>query len=171
MSTLFLILFGFVMLVFGIILCPFILFIRARRDKHWDDSNMTNIFRLVAHIATHPGDFGEMYYADGRKPFWYIAGDEFADIVQTRPDLPKNDVISEVEQTINLESGIKKDREILSNDFEDASDYFRKMSWGDHVKAEDLLHAISREINKDRIDFRKIYTQLTRPFSQSSGER
>ena len=46
---------------------------------------MTNIIRLVAHIATHPSDFGLMKYDDGTYPFWYINKDEFRDIVKTRP--------------------------------------------------------------------------------------
>jgi len=46
--------------VFGIFCGPFIIFLRARKDNAWDDSNMLNIFRLVAPIATHPSDFGKM---------------------------------------------------------------------------------------------------------------
>ncbi len=72
-------------LVLGVICAPLLIFLRARRDKHWDDSNMTNIYRVVAHLATHPADFGLFQYKDGSKPFWYIAGDEFTDIVKTRP--------------------------------------------------------------------------------------
>jgi len=79
------ILFGLAMFILGIICFPLILFLRARKDDNWDDSNMTNIIRLVAHIATHPGDFGKMQYEDGTKPFWYLDKDEFSDVVKTRP--------------------------------------------------------------------------------------
>lgn len=46
---------------------------------------MTNIFRVISHLATHPDDFAKMQYEDGKKPFWYLGGDEFTDIVKTRP--------------------------------------------------------------------------------------
>ena len=85
MEILYLILIGFGCWLFGVISCPFIIFLRARKDGSWDDSNMTNIIRLVAHIATHPSDFGLMKYDDGTYPFWYINKDEFRDIVKTRP--------------------------------------------------------------------------------------
>jgi len=71
--------------ILGILSAPLVIFLRARRDSSWDDSNMMNIFRLVAHIATHPSDFGKMKFDDGSKPFWYINKDEFADVVKTRP--------------------------------------------------------------------------------------
>ena len=45
---------------------------------------MFNIYRVVAHLATHPDDFGKMYYDNGEKPFWYIDDDEFNDVVRTR---------------------------------------------------------------------------------------
>jgi len=73
------------MFLLGMLSFPLILFLRARKDSHWDDSNMTNIIRLVAHIATHPGDFGKMQYEDGTKPFWYLNKDEFSEVVKTRP--------------------------------------------------------------------------------------
>ena len=47
---------------------------------------MTNIIRVFAHLATHPDDFAKMQYEDGQKPFWYLSGDEFTDIVKTRPN-------------------------------------------------------------------------------------
>ncbi len=72
--------------ILGIISFPFIIFLRARKDRHWDDSNMTNIIRLIAHVATHPGDFGKMQYEDGKKPFWYLSKDELSDVVDTRPN-------------------------------------------------------------------------------------
>lgn len=68
----------------GFLLIPIIVFLRARRSG-WDDSNMTNILRVLAHLATHPRDFTEMYYKDGKKPFWYLDKDEFSEVVETRP--------------------------------------------------------------------------------------
>ena len=70
----------------GLILFPLVIFMRARRDDAWDDSNMTNIYRVVAHLATHPGDFGKMQYPDGKRPFWYINQDELTEVVKTRPN-------------------------------------------------------------------------------------
>lgn len=72
-------------IIIGIILCPIVIFLRARKCDQWDNSNMTNIFRVFAHLATHPDDFAKMQYEDGKKPFWYLSGDEFTDIVKTRP--------------------------------------------------------------------------------------
>lgn len=77
--------------IIGIILVPVILFLRARRSG-WDNSNMTNIVRVLAHLATHPGDFAKMKYDDGSYPFWYLDKDEFSDVVSSRPgivDRPK----------------------------------------------------------------------------------
>jgi len=71
--------------ILGIFCCPFVIFLRARRDEAWDDSNMLNIWRIVAHLATHPSDFGLMKYDDGTYPFWYINKDEFRSVVKTRP--------------------------------------------------------------------------------------
>ena len=45
-------------LIVGILLCPIVIFLRARRCEGWDSSNMTNIFRVFAHLATHPDLFG-----------------------------------------------------------------------------------------------------------------
>ena len=72
--------------ILGMFSLPLAIFIRARRDDSWDDSNMSNIFRIVAHLATHPSDFGKMQYEDGKKPFWYINKDELSDVVDTRPN-------------------------------------------------------------------------------------
>jgi hypothetical protein len=69
----------------GVILTPLLLFLRARRDDAWDTSNMTNMYRLIAHITTHPSDFGKMKFDDGTKPFWYINKDEFAEVTKSRP--------------------------------------------------------------------------------------
>ena len=70
--------------ILGILCCPLVIFLRARKSGAWDKSNMFNIYRVVAHLATHPEEFGKMYYEDGYKPFWYIDDDEFADVVKTR---------------------------------------------------------------------------------------
>ncbi len=72
--------------LFGILIAPLIIWLRARKDPSWDDSNMMNIYRLVAHLATHPSDFGKMQYPSGKKPFWYINKDEISDVVETRDD-------------------------------------------------------------------------------------
>ena len=76
---------GLIGLLLGVLLTPLILFIRAKRDSSWDDSNIFNMYRLVAHIALHPSDFGKMFYKDGSKPFDYINKDEFAEVVDSRP--------------------------------------------------------------------------------------
>lgn len=55
------------------------------RKSTWDDSNIINAIRFYAHVILHPGDFTEMYYKDGRKPFWYLSKDEFSEVVKTRP--------------------------------------------------------------------------------------
>lgn len=70
--------------ILGLILCPLVIFLRARKSEKWDKSNMLNIYRVVAHLATHPEDFGKMYYDNGEKPFWYIDDDEITDVVRTR---------------------------------------------------------------------------------------
>ena len=72
--------------IIGVVSFPFLLFLRARRDDNWDDSNMTNMIRLISHIAVHPSDFGKMQFPDGKKPFHYINKDEFSDIVDSRPN-------------------------------------------------------------------------------------
>lgn len=73
----------FLGVIIGIILVPLIIFLRARRDN-WDDSNLTNILRVLAHLATRPSDFTKMQYPDGRKPFWYLDKDEFSEVVKTK---------------------------------------------------------------------------------------
>lgn len=70
--------------VLGLLCCPLVIFLRARKCDQWDKSNMFNIYRVVAHLVTHPDDFGKMYYDNGEKPFWYIDDDEFNDVVRTR---------------------------------------------------------------------------------------
>ena len=76
---------GLALFLLGALCLPLLLFLRARRDDSWDDSNITNIYRLIAHIAAHPSDFGKMQYPDGKRPFWYINKDELSDIVDVRP--------------------------------------------------------------------------------------
>ena len=60
---------------------PLFLFLRARRDKAWDKSNVFNIYRVIAYLAVHPSKFGELRDENGDYPFWYISKDEFSDIV------------------------------------------------------------------------------------------
>ena len=74
--------------ILGILACPIVIFSRARKCDQWDSSNMMNIFRVIAHLATHPDDFAKFQYEDGSKPFWYLLGDEFADIVKSRSKEP-----------------------------------------------------------------------------------
>ena len=71
--------------ILGILACPIVIFLRARKCSQWDGSNLMNIFRVIAHLATHPDDFAKFRYEDGKRPFWYLGGDEFADIVKSRP--------------------------------------------------------------------------------------
>ena len=72
--------------ILGALCLPLLLFIRARIDDAWDNSNMTNMYRLIAHIGAHPSDFGKLQYPDGKKPFWYINKDELSDVVNSRPN-------------------------------------------------------------------------------------
>lgn len=71
-------------IILGILLCPLVIFIRARRDSAWDDSNMTNVYRVIAHLAVKPSDFGKMQFPGGKRPFWYIDKDELSDIVDSK---------------------------------------------------------------------------------------
>lgn len=72
-------------LFIGFFLIQIIIFLRARRVGGWDNSNMTNILRVLAHLATHPDDFLKFEYPNGKKPFWYLDKDEFGEVVETRP--------------------------------------------------------------------------------------
>jgi hypothetical protein len=69
--------------ILGILLFPAILFLRARRDPAWDESNLFNIYRVIAHLGAHPSDFAEMTIGDIH-PFWYISKDEYSEVVKTR---------------------------------------------------------------------------------------
>lgn len=69
----------------GIAVVPLVIYLRATHTG-WDDSNFFNVLRVLCHLAMHPNDFVKMQYPDGKKPFWYLAGDEFSDIVNSRPN-------------------------------------------------------------------------------------
>jgi hypothetical protein len=71
--------------IIGILLVPFIIYLRGR-NSGWDDSNIFNTFRVLCHIALHPADFVLMQYPDGKKPFWYLVEDELSEVVNSRPD-------------------------------------------------------------------------------------
>lgn len=81
-------------------LSPLILLcLRALRDDAWDDSNVLNVLRVLAHLAIHPSDFARMHYLDDedytqlemnllpypRRAFPYLELDEFESVVETRP--------------------------------------------------------------------------------------
>lgn len=71
---------------FGIGLFSFIGFVawRALRSGHWDSSNLMNVLRLIAFVATHPEVFPYLIDArTGEYPFWYLPHDEFKDVVKT----------------------------------------------------------------------------------------
>jgi len=88
---------GFVLFIAGFIGC--IIYIVARMMKTiGDDSNMNNPLRLLNQATIHPEDFGRMYYLTHKqmkllrdnghepdRPGWYVDGDEFADVVKSRP--------------------------------------------------------------------------------------
>lgn len=71
--------------VIGILLVPFIIYLRGR-NSGWDDSNIFNTFRVLCHLALHPADFILMQYPDGKKPFWYLTEDELSEVVNSRPN-------------------------------------------------------------------------------------
>ncbi len=63
---------------------------RMMRNDGWDDSNITNALRLLAHVTLHAEDFGKMWYVTEfdvpyKKPFWYVNKDELSEVVETRP--------------------------------------------------------------------------------------
>jgi len=70
-------------IIIGVLIFPLIMFLRARRSREWDDSNMLNMYRVIAHISTRPGDLGHMQFPDGRKPFWYINQDELSEVTKS----------------------------------------------------------------------------------------
>jgi len=84
-------------------LLAFILY-RMMSNDGWDDSNITNAIRLLAHVTLHAEDFGKMYYLtkeeafaitvadlvpgkplDERRPFHYVDKDELSEVVKSRP--------------------------------------------------------------------------------------
>lgn len=72
----------------GALLVPIVIYLRGR-NSGWDDSNIFNVFRVLAHLALHPSDFILMQYDDGKKPFWYLTEDELSEVVNTRPNKEK----------------------------------------------------------------------------------
>lgn len=75
------ILVGILSFILAILLFPALLFIRARRNTEWDDSNIFNMYRVVAYIMIHPDKLGRLRDDEGAFPFWYINYDEFSEIV------------------------------------------------------------------------------------------
>ena len=79
--------------ILGVLLAPAVLFLRVRRADNVDNSNLTNIYRVFAYIATHPGNLAKMVILKegfrlsksgfAFKPFWYMGSDEFKDVVET----------------------------------------------------------------------------------------
>lgn len=59
---------------------------RMMKNEGWDDSNMFNALRLIAHVVLHPHDFGKMQYPDGKRPFHYVSKDELSEVVESRPN-------------------------------------------------------------------------------------
>lgn len=67
---------------------------RALRSGHWDTSNLFNVLRIIAFIATHPEIFpylrNTQVPSDAsfklKYPFWYLKYDEFKEIVNTIPE-------------------------------------------------------------------------------------
>ena len=72
-------------IIIGALLVPIVIYLRARKSG-WDDSNIFNVFRVLAHLALHPSDFTIMQYKDGKKPFWYLTEDELNEVVNSRPN-------------------------------------------------------------------------------------
>lgn len=69
---------------------------RALRSGEWDTSNVFNVLRLVAFVATHPEVFPYLYDSrhpstyKQRWPFWYLRKDEFKGVVQTVEERKKD---------------------------------------------------------------------------------
>lgn len=47
----------------------------------WDKSNVLNALRVLSYVVMHPGRLGSLTDPDGHRPFWYVAHDEFSEIV------------------------------------------------------------------------------------------
>ena len=81
--------------VFGATLLLSYLVTRMLGSPGWDNSNMTNALRLIAHVALHPEDFVHMHYVVrsasdsnlvvSRRAFPYLGQDELSEVVKTRP--------------------------------------------------------------------------------------
>jgi len=79
--TVLLVILGFII---GLLSFPLVMFLRARRSKEWDNSNMLNMYRVIAHISTRPGDLWHLQFPNGTKPFWYLNKDELSEVVKTK---------------------------------------------------------------------------------------
>lgn len=77
---------GILSFLLAILLFPALVFLRARRDDAWDDSNIFNMYRVIAYVTIHPSKLGELRTEDGMYPFWYINKDEFSDIINVDND-------------------------------------------------------------------------------------
>lgn len=97
METVGLVILGFILYKAGLV-STIIYIIWRMMHTIGDDSNITNAFRLLSQATIHPEDFGRMYYLthaqmallrnnghEPDRPGWYVDGDEFADVVKTRP--------------------------------------------------------------------------------------
>ncbi len=75
----------------GLILFPYVLHWRASRSdgiidgENFDRSNRANTFNVIAHYGTHPEDFYQMQYPDGKQPFYYMNQDLITDTLDVRP--------------------------------------------------------------------------------------
>jgi len=54
---------------------------RMLRADGWDQSNVLNALRVLSYVVMHPGRLVNLRDPDGNRPFWYVAHDEFRDIV------------------------------------------------------------------------------------------
>jgi len=72
--------------VLGMLTLPLVLFLRARRDDEWDNSNMMNIYRVVAHLGAHPSDFALFRYPDGKVVYDFLNKDELSEVTDVRPN-------------------------------------------------------------------------------------
>jgi hypothetical protein len=88
------ILYGVIFLAAGMLLGMFALlgfiFYRMMSNEGWDDSNITNAIRLLAHVTLHSEDFGHMWYITKhevpyKRPFHYVGQDELSEVVDSRP--------------------------------------------------------------------------------------
>jgi hypothetical protein len=104
MQSIAIILIVFVSFFMGVISLFGYMIWRMMRSDGWDDSNITNAQRVISHVVLHPEDLGRLYYLSDqermtlemmetyqdrplrqRQPFWYVALDEFSEVVKSRP--------------------------------------------------------------------------------------